>query len=396
MSKKLRQGKRRKMVKFRMGELSAVDVPAQEGARALIIKRGGEKNMSSPLRGESWDDFFKRLQPFAKGEGALVLLTSTEDGHSHAVWVWPDNVGGETSYGKGPDDEMGHSHPWAMDALGNVTIGENDGHVHTVDVGVLARALMAAKRDRGAKVQDDGSLEPPQGSNSMPNDNDGKQKQELETQVADLTKRAERADAIVALSAEHRAHFDALEGEAQDQFLAKSADERDAILRAEAEADKVVYKAADGTEFRASDDPRIVAQAKRADEAHAKAEAAEKRAEDAELRKRVDDVLSHSPGTIEERMETLRAVEGIADQAQREASLKALKAGNEALKAGFERKGTGDGGDADLDDSSPEGQLHALVTKRMTEDKISEHEAYTKVLDTPEGRELYGQIEVRS
>lgn len=41
VAKRYRQGRRRDMTKFRLHELSAVDVPAQEGARAVLLKRAG-------------------------------------------------------------------------------------------------------------------------------------------------------------------------------------------------------------------------------------------------------------------------------------------------------------------------------------------------------------------
>lgn len=409
----LRQGKRRVMKEFRLVELSAVDVPAQEGARALLMKRSDEvdKRLPGPKKGEKRGDFVGRFmaseaaktefpdddqrlavanERFGKSDGAMVLITSSVEGHSHAVWIHDGGRGGETSYGKGPDEEMGHSHPWAMDASGNIVVGENDGHTHDVDTGALVQAILAAKRDRGAMVSGDGSIDPNASKErtSMP-DNKPSENQDLEQKVDELTKRANRAESVIALSPEHRAHFDQLEGDAADEFLGKSATERDAILRAEAEADKVVYKAADGTEFRASDDSRIVAQAKRADQAIAKAEAAEKRAEDAELRKRAETTLSHSPGTIEERMETLRAVESIQDENARETSLKQLRAGNDALKAAFESNGSTDSGGAG--DETPMGQLDALVAKVAKDENLSEADAYTKVLETPEGQALYAK-----
>ena len=41
LDQRLRRGRRRRMTKLRITELSAVDRMAQEGARALIVKRDG-------------------------------------------------------------------------------------------------------------------------------------------------------------------------------------------------------------------------------------------------------------------------------------------------------------------------------------------------------------------
>lgn len=41
MGQQHRRGRRRRMLKFSIREISAVDRPAQEGARALLLKRDG-------------------------------------------------------------------------------------------------------------------------------------------------------------------------------------------------------------------------------------------------------------------------------------------------------------------------------------------------------------------
>lgn len=55
--KKYRRGRRRKMTKFTLGEISAVDRPAQEPAVNAIIKQG----FPQPREGESRDDFISRM-----------------------------------------------------------------------------------------------------------------------------------------------------------------------------------------------------------------------------------------------------------------------------------------------------------------------------------------------
>ncbi len=176
--------KRRRMKKFVITELSAVDKPAQEGALVTIMKRDDsedeiEKVLPIPREDESRRDFVSRFMgnsavskefpardqrlavanrqfltknsddDIDKSRDRIPILTSSEDGHTHIVWV-TGSRGGETTMQRGSDDEHMHDHPWIIGMDGSLVIGENVGHTHTVasDSMVAAmRALFMAEED---------------------------------------------------------------------------------------------------------------------------------------------------------------------------------------------------------------------------------------------------------
>jgi hypothetical protein len=73
------------------------------------------------------------------------------------------------------------------------------------------------------------------------------------------------------------------------------------------------------------------------------------------------------------------------DDADRKVIETMLKAGNSALKGSFVEKGRGGGDDNDM----PVEKLDALAKVYAKENKVTFEKAYSTVLDTPEGRELY-------
>jgi hypothetical protein len=200
---------------------------------------------------------------------------------------------------------------------------------------------------------------------------------------------------VAEMSDDEKAHFATLDDVAKRGFVSLSSDDRaeeiEDVTKAANDADPVVYKSADGTEIRTSDGPAVLALTKRADRAEKRAEAAEAKASDIDVRKRASDDLASLPGSLDERTALLKAVESIVDDGERDAALAALKAGNTALAKGFENRGTSF---EDIDAGSAEGQLDALA-KRYVEshDDVSEAVAYTKVLETTEGRRLYSEMD---
>lgn len=125
--------RRRIMRAFEISELSAVDKPAQEGARVAIMKRddGGE-------------------EAFAK---ALVVMTEPVAGHVHVIEL--ADGGGMTWASSSPGRES-HSHPWIIRGDGEIVVGEAEGHTHDVDQAearaVLERLLKARDGAIAAEV----------------------------------------------------------------------------------------------------------------------------------------------------------------------------------------------------------------------------------------------------
>jgi len=360
MSKLYRQGKKRKMIKFSIDELAAVDRPAQAGAQALLMKREGN---------------------VTKSYMAMVLTSETE-GHAHGLYLYEGDNGGSTSASVSEGSETEHSHPWVLDALGGLTIGASDGHTHTVDPQRLLGAMMVL----GKKAAEGGlGGTPPVLDNQPVTKETAMTDQEIQALKAQLA----RAEALSQLNDAQKAYFNGLGSADQASFLTKSAVDRDADIAKALEANPVVYTATDGTLFRKNDDPRMVATAKRADETQKLLEASEVGRNSDRITKRAETELKHYPGDVTARSALVKAVESITDEAQRKVVEAAIKAGDAALSKAFVTSGTQDGGPAD--GLAPEAKLDALSKKYAADHKVSEAFAYSKVLETEEGSALYAQ-----
>ena len=361
--------RKRVMQEFRIDEISSVDNPAQEGARVVLMKR------AEPLDTSGLENEVKH--EVQKGMGGLAdLLTSEEEGHQHGISV--SRCEGEieyyVSYGSGPDDEGGHSHPLARSDDGYV-LGVVAGHTHTIDQETISQAVLALVTKNDAAKGEEAMTEKTENQPTV---------EELQTQLV-------RTQAVVALNTEERAHFDALSEEAQTAFLAKSADGRkteiEAIAKAEHDANPVVYTTADGTEFRKSDDPRNIAMAKRLDATEKENATLKAKDEQAALEKRAETELPHLPGEVKTRAAMLKAIDGIEDTAQREAAHNVLRAQNETLAKAFETHGHG----GQSEPGSPDDQLDKLAKAHAEKESMSYQAAYADVLTSPEGRALYAK-----
>lgn len=442
MSKKI-------MRAFKINEISAVDQPAQQGAKAVLMKRHDDSIEDEDLVVEK-----------------KAALTTSEEGHAHIIYCLEES-GGTTSYSKMPGDDKemcGHSHPYIVTDEGKVIIGEAEGHTHTVEafgkeapkkkengkefgagdyayvpdtqkpsswklrltntpggspdpriVGAAVAALGEGFRgnkveipseDRSAvisrvrrawldanpdKTKDD--LPSVLKSNQKENTMDPKEIEALKKSHTDelAKKDAElaKANKLAALSDVEKAHYNTLADDAaKDAFLAKSADDRKAVLAKAAEADPVVYKSVAGIEYRKSAGETVIALAKQNDEL-AKGIAVEKAArENAELEKRASDEFKNLPGTLTEKAALLKSLESIPDEATRKAAIAAVKAGDTAIASAFTRKGAGGGSS---ESSSASDQLDTLAKKYASDNKTDYSKAYQAVIKTDEGKKLYEQ-----
>ena len=200
-----------------------------------------------------------------------------------------------------------------------------------------------------------------------------------------LQAKMDRMEKVIALSPEHRTHFDTLKGEDADGWLAKSEVERDDTIRKAAEADQVVYKAADGTEYRKSDDQRLVDLAKARDEdAKVIAEMRKERAEAdvAEIAKSLDSL----PGDLDTRKHLVKAILGIDDKDAREKAMTALKAQNADLAKSMQELGVSGEPVEKADD--PDAKITELAKKYAKDNEVSIEKARVEVLHTAEGSEL--------
>lgn len=383
--------KRRIMRALKINEISGVDVPAQEGAVAVIMKRNSQDSIE-------------------KGSA----LTTMDNEHTHLVPLLgpPDGVelsSGETSFNDG------HTHPWVRTATDSIVIGQAkgmDGVSHTHQVAVLSKTDYETgeteNEDEADKLKSEKNgpadlLEQEAGSKKAAGDTgtvgdqgelnmtDKTQKADGAPTVEELQAQLARANSIGELSDAQKAHFNSLEGDAQDEFLGKSADERqsivDDIAKQAQDADPVVYKTKDGIELRKSAGDAFIAMAKSNDALREQNEKLIEKSAEAALEKRAEDELAHLPGTVQERAAMLKAVDAIEDETQRAAALAALKAGNDAMSKSFETFGHRNA--VTVGDS--EQTLEGLAKAYQEKHDVSYEKAYSEVLETKEGRELYAK-----
>lgn len=206
----------------------------------------------------------------------------------------------------------------------------------------------------------------------------------LQEQVAALEATTKRQTSIIAMSADQRAHFEGLDGDDADAFLAKSSDDRDAELeavqKAAEDADPVVYTARDGMEIRKSDGDTVLSLVKRADALEAENAEIKKAETQARLEKRADDELGNLPGTVEARAALLGAVEGVDGAAE------ILKAANDAASVNTQEAAWDNGRVAKSDDEAEADEQAQAVQKIMDAEKITKEQARRQWYRTEEGR----------
>lgn len=212
----------------------------------------------------------------------------------------------------------------------------------------------------------------------------------LEIEKAELLKRAERAEAVSKLSDAQRAYLSTLTGTDADAFLAKSATERAAVLDAIEKANSVEYTSTvDGTVYRKSDDPRLIAMAKRADAAHAEVAKREAEIEKAEIAALAKSHLGNLAGGDDVHEMIVRSVrKSGSDTALVTKALDAMKGWNTLAKEAAAPRGySGDSG-------ATGNGMSTFVAKRddfMKGKNLTVEAATVAFMHTPEGARLYGE-----
>lgn len=365
------------MRSFSLGEISAVDRPAQKGAKVAIMKR------------DSGDEL-------AKLEVSMALTTMT-GGHSHLL-----NMGGGAYRQRAGNTDYtdGHSHPWLMTEAGDIVVGHALGHNHGIEVvakGEMTEDQLKKILSREGVPAD--SKDNPTAAGNPAAEAIGKNEDHTMTpeqkQAADqaaavqkaetdaLRKQLQRAESINGLSDAHRVYFKSLKGADADAFLAASETDRSETIRKAQEANQVVFTAEDGTVYRKNDDPRLVELAKGMEAERKERKKFQEQAAKADLEKRAAE-LTHIPGDLAVRVSLLKGIDALPE-AERAPALAALKAQNERLGKSFERTGTS----ADVSPDSSLDPLDTLAADIAKRDKCTFEQAYSKALNTPEGQKLY-------
>ena len=372
--------RKNRMVKFRIGELSSVDVPAQQGARALIMKRD---NRAPAPRDVKKDD-------------VVQAVTGENEGHIHGIRIHRYHDGEVSiivSYAQAEGAESGHDHMLYRDPTsGTYSVLPNAGHTHELDSAALNAAIVASVTKRNPED----AMTP-----------------EEKARLEKAEQTAKRLEKVAALSPEHFAHYSKIEkAESQDNFLSLSADERDVIVadmaKRATDTDPVVYTikhgVAKGTEIRKSAGDLALAMAKNQDEQAEQTAALaqenadlKKAASTASFEKRASEELNHLPGTLQSRAALLKAAESIEDEGQRKEAVAALKANNAAMGPMFKAHGIGglnpDGSGGPETGGEPQARVDELVKEyQKAHPGTTKEAAEAEIYATAEGAQLYSRI----
>ena len=415
--------KKRVMKELEIAHVAVVDYMAQVPARVAILKRSGDtvaKVLPKPNKGEKRSDFVsrfmsnvsmkaefpdtdQRLAVAGRQFGKRLALTSSEAGHSHLIvsldaseFGLAERKAGQTSFVASEGADMSHAHAWIMDDNGNISIGDADGHSHTIAVVVEKTddtVLTHLEGDVFASFLNDGipaNTEAADGGtqeNLMTPEEKAAFEKAADDKVKAAEKRAERADSVVSLSPDQREHFDTLKSvPEQDEWLAKTSDERTRVIKNLRDADPIVYTAEDGREFRKSADSDFVAEVKRNDELQKKLVAGESIRKREGYEKRAGQELAHLTGDVPAKADLLEAVDSLPDE-RREPVMKILKSKDAGMAKAFERVGTKDGGG---EGENPEATIDSIAKRIREQDaNLTEAQAYDKALETPEGQRAF-------
>lgn len=417
------------MESFFLDEISGVDKPAQEGARVLLMKRDdGEEDLlkAEGLMLTSDEKGHSHLLNAAEDGGTTSNNTSSgaEFGHSHP---WIKKTDGSVMIGAAeghshdvlekryePEDVLGYEKREfsreQRDRLAREGKALPDGSYPIATVADLENAIQAFGRAKnkgrvaehikrraralGAtdRLPEEGMLalksvtgEMQKEQETMAEKKIEKTVETVEQQLQDVQDQLAVAKAFGELTDAEKAHYKGLGDAEKAAFLKLDIDGRKAELAKVADSDPVVYKDAAGNEYRKSDDPRVVSNAKRADEAERIAKAEREKRETAELSKRAEDELGNLPGDAGVKVALLKAVDGITDEKIRDGVTALLKAGNDERNKAFEKAGVRGAGE----ESDSEVELEKLAEEYAKDKQVSIEVARAEVLEkTEKGREL--------
>lgn len=397
----------------------------------VVVKPTAEnlaKLKSGELNGVSIGGLGERV-PVGKAKrrtAKQVLLTSTEDGHQHAIDLDdPASWCGDrlsTTYANSEGVDVAHAHVWTFDATtGAVTLGMDSGHTHTVDGAVPASVLavftlneQAEAKENAADVLErvlDGDADAgdvtvtiaaraPANKSTQPRPvpQGGSHHTEIPTM-----KLAKFLATFLAMSAASQAHVSKMATSAPDEiddFMTKSAADREAIAKAAQDSDPVVFKGElTGLEVRKSDGDlakrtaeQAETQAKKNRELEAEVGVAKATTELQILKAQAKTELGNLAGSEDEKVALLKAIGGIGDDKHREGVLKLLKGANAVVKTtapGYSGEGQGDPVEVTKKstyDALAKGLYAYCAEKNIT--KGIWHDGYDQFVKTPAGADL--------
>lgn len=421
---------RRVMKEFRLDEISAVDRPAQAGARMTIMKRDYSQEQRDKMAesGKALPDgsfpianiadlknaihAFGRAGDKAKAKAHIIARAKALDASDQLPENWTASKAAEIakayverSADAGAQDFKtllaqneqreryweAHEEIYPMlEALGDsVRSIVADMRLSASAKEAMIRAglddFIVAVKDKLPEVEEElaklftGSGGEPVtvGKKETPDMADN------ENQVAELTKRiddltAQLADSqiVAKMSDAEKAYMDKMSDEDKKKFMAMDGKGRTALMDASKRADPTVEVNGATIAKSAVGEAAFEALTKQAEEIRN----AKDEAEMAKFTKRASEELGNMPGTDEEHAHVLKAVAGLDEKAA--ATLSTLfKAANDAMGEGFRETGQGgEGPQASATVTKAEQQLDAKAKEIEKRDSVPYHSAYAKAM----------------
>jgi hypothetical protein len=332
--------------------------PAHEGAGVTLVKSAPSDEAIEAVMKAAPRKAFVHIQVAKR----TPCMTTAHDGHQHLI-ADAEEKDGFTSWETAASDQYGHSHPWVRGASGTIVIGEANGHSHEIE------------------------------ETTMPTDIE-----KAQTDLANLRAELAKSNALVAkalaLPDDQKAYAKRLAPGDVATFLGLSDADRAALAKPIHKSERT------GRSFYAGEES-LAEMAKDADAMAEKLAKSEQAAEAVTFEKRAEEVIKHWPGTLAERAAIMKAVDGIADEALRNAAIEKCKAADVAFASITKRVGHSGGGDlVGATGAGPEAQLNALATEIQKaaggEAAMSFAKAYDQALSTPKGAQLYAELDAAS
>lgn len=204
----------------------------------------------------------------------------------------------------------------------------------------------------------------------------------LDTEVSDLTKRAETAEASATDAVAKAADADKLNAD-----FVKAAGENGLDVTVEDGA-VTVTKSAE-TEYVMVDGERVekalipAPVLKQIEAQGARITKMEEERVTTVLKTRAEDTMSHMAGSTDDHIALLKAVDDIEDEEVRKAVTSALETADKAMSGIFKEKG-----DAHIDEDSPSAKLEKMAKDYASEHSVTFHQAFDEVTKTRDGAKL--------
>ena len=341
----------RRATSLKIGYLSAVEVPAHEGAQAVVLKARMIQKEAAPVDAE-------QLMKSAFSEA--LVENKVEQNICDLLWekVWPVNDALKEAAEKVAKDETITDKQSAMREIINEYVLE------------VARVLNAADVFKACGTEDKKPKASAKG-------------EQQEAEMADENTQAELAKykALAELSDVQKAHYNTLPEAEQSVYLAMSADDRDAVAKAAGSNDEQFTTVEGATVVKSKVGAELYAVMKSQNEQIAKLR---NEADMTRLQKQAESELAHLPGTPLLKAQVLKSVEAMP-QAARDVLTAMLKAGDAACAPGFKPAAAQGGSEG----ATASEKLMVKCRNYAADKGVSMAKAQEAVLATPEGAALY-------